>query len=83
METLKQARKLLQKAWKRQDIEIEGDLNNPFWMSAGALLEFKLRVETGRTRRDGSKEYLILDVDILVNKILEAYNSELIRTYCW
>ena len=44
-------------------------------MSAGALLEFKLRLPA-------TFGNIVLDIDILVNKVLELQNSELIGMYC-
>ena len=70
------------KAWKRQEIEVDGKINNPFAMSAGALLQFKLKVFKGKIRGGTSREYHVLDIDILVNKVLELHNSNLIRMYC-
>ena len=44
-------------------------------MSAGALLEFQVKLPPRFNN-------LVLDVDILVNKVLELQNSELIGMYC-
>ena len=50
------------------------DTPKAYEMSAGALLEFRIKLPQSNG--------IVLDIDILVNKVLELQNSELIGMYC-
>ena len=51
-------------------------ISDPYQMSAGGLLELKVRKQLP----SGAK--IEIDVDILLNKLLEIRNSELVCQYC-
>ena len=59
------------KAWKKKEIDIVDKIIPPFEMSAGSLLQFRMRVKIGRYKSKGVDKFLEVNVDILVNKILE------------